>query len=100
MHLSPSQKRNRLPKKFPVGSTYVIEGRGGETGHLHVFSRYVLLPGGERINLGGDFAPPVRSRARRSRNNAKSRAAGPNRSRSSQTKKIVLRAGTTSRGRR
>ncbi len=56
MHLSSSVvSRARLPKRFPVGTTYVVEGRGGEDGDLRVFSRYVVLPGGERINLGVDF---------------------------------------------
>jgi len=32
MHLSLSRKANRLPKRFPVGTTYVVEGRGGEDG--------------------------------------------------------------------
>ncbi len=100
MHLSPSRKRNRLPKKFPIGATFIIEGRGGEKGHLRVFSRYVILPTGERIDLGGDFAKPVRSRARRPRNSAKSRTSGASRNRSAEPKKIALGAGTTGRGRR
>ncbi len=55
--------RIRLPKRFPVGTTYVVEGRGGEHGDLRVFSRYVVLPGGQRINLVddpcGNFAGPA-----------------------------------------
>lgn len=62
MHLSASHRPNgvskrgvpRLPRSFPVGTTYVVEGRGGEAGHLQVFSRYVVLPDGKRINLGPD----------------------------------------------
>jgi hypothetical protein len=100
MHLPASRKRNRLPKKFPVGATYVVEGRGGETGHLRVFSRYVVLPNGERINLGGDVARPVRSRARRSRNRSESRVSGPGGTRSARPKKIIAAAGTSGRGRR
>ena len=69
MHLSAGHKPNRLPKRFPVGTTYVVEGRGGEHGDLRVFSRYVVLPGGQRINLaddfGGNFAGPASPRARR-----------------------------------
>lgn len=69
MHLSASDKPNRLPKRFPVGTTYVVEGHGGEAGHLRVSSRYLVLPGGRRINLaddfGGTFAVPVPPRARR-----------------------------------
>jgi hypothetical protein len=43
-----------LPKRFPVGARYVVEGRGGEDGRLRVFSRYVVLPGGQRINIPSD----------------------------------------------
>jgi hypothetical protein len=32
----------------------VIEGRGGEDGGLRVFSRYVVLPSGQRINVPSD----------------------------------------------
>ncbi len=34
MHLSASRKPNHLPKQFPVGTTYVVEGRGGEDGAI------------------------------------------------------------------
>jgi len=54
MHLSLGRSVNKLPKQFPVGTTYVVEGRGGEDGNLRVFSRYVVLPDGQRINLGAD----------------------------------------------
>ena len=71
MHLSASHKPNRLPKRFPIGTTYVVEGRGGDEGHLRVFSRYVVLPGGRRINLaddfGGNFAGPASPRTTSSR---------------------------------
>ncbi|MGA9949837.1 MAG: hypothetical protein WBQ24_16430, partial [Xanthobacteraceae bacterium] len=67
MHLSLSRKTSRLPKRFPVGTTYVVEGRGGEDGNLCVFSRYVVLPNGQRINLGADFGGSAASRARRAR---------------------------------
>jgi hypothetical protein len=100
MHLPASRKRNRLPKKFPVGAIYVVEGRGGETGHLWVVSRYVVLPDGERINLGGDVARPVRSRARRARNRSESRASGAGHARSGGSKKNIAAGGTPGRGRR
>lgn len=56
MHLSASRSPSELPKQFPVGTTYVVEGRGGEAGNLRVFSRYVVLPDGQRINLTDDSA--------------------------------------------
>jgi hypothetical protein len=64
MHLPASRDSSHLPKHFPVGTTYVVEGRGGEDGHLRVFSRYVVLPGGQRINLAADFGGPASSRTR------------------------------------
>jgi hypothetical protein len=64
MQLSASRKPSRLPKRFPVGTTYVVEGRGGQDGHLRVFSRYLVLPGGRRINLAADFGGPASPRSR------------------------------------
>src|ERR1700675_1999861 len=51
MRLPVDRQSSPLPKRFPVGARYVVEGRGGEDGHLRVFSRYVVLPGGQRINV-------------------------------------------------
>src|SRR5580704_17166739 len=100
MHSGTGRKQSRLPKRFPVGTIYVVEGRGGENGHLRVFSRYLILPSGERINLGADSAKPARSRARRHVRNrgasrtAKSSAPSGGTSRSARAKKIMARAGT------
>jgi hypothetical protein len=55
MHLRASHKSSGLPKRFPVGATYVIEGRAGARGQLLVSSRYVVLPGGRRIDISADF---------------------------------------------
>jgi len=94
MRLSSSVRNGRLPRRFPVGTTYVVEGRGGEHGQLCVFSRYLLLPGGERINLASDFGPATaRGRADARKTNGKSAKA-----RSGRAKKILRRPGT-SRGR-
>src|ERR1700749_1570347 len=49
MQFSTDHSPSNLPKKFPIGTTYVVEGRGGEAGELQVYSRYVVLPGGRRI---------------------------------------------------
>jgi hypothetical protein len=106
MQLLASRKRARLPKRFPVGTTYVVEGRGGKDGHLRVYSRYVVLPSGERINLGGDFArpatPPVdrRARSRSASRTPKSQAAARRRSRTVRAKKNIAPAGTPRRHRR
>jgi hypothetical protein len=42
---APSNYRpSQLPRRFPVGATYVVEGVGGAEGHLRVI-------GGRRINI-------------------------------------------------
>jgi len=40
---------SRLPSRFPVGTRYVIEGRGG-----HVHLRYLEFPDGRQIKLPAD----------------------------------------------
>ena len=40
---------SRLPSRFPVGTRYVIEGRGG-----HVHLRYLEFPDGRQIQLPAD----------------------------------------------
>ncbi len=97
MHLSASRKSSRLPKRFPVGTTYVVEGRPGENGQLLVFSRFVVLPGGQRINVAADIgalaSPRSSGRRRKSR--------GPERSKFPwlRAKKILSGAGTTRQSR-
>ena len=91
MRLPIDRQSAPLPKRFPVGARYVVEGRGGENGHLRVVSRYVVLPGGQRINVPSDSGqPPGLSahapRHKRVRSRARPRMA---------TKKIMQRAGTT-----
>lgn len=109
MHLSRSRKQNRLPKRFPVGTTYVVEGIGGADGHLQVFSRFVVLPGGERINLGAEFsgrAAPRRHRSPPSQGTRAARAATKRRTARSKKilpavrKKIIAVPGTSRRSRR
>jgi hypothetical protein len=55
---SPKQRQLRtLPKSFPVGTVYVVEGRSGQSGRLRVSSRYLIIPGGGRIDFVGRPAP-------------------------------------------
>ena len=103
MHLSDSHNPRGLPKKFPIGTTYVVEGRGGEAGALQVYSRYVVLPGGKRINLVDDSkakaagpASPHPRRPGRARNGSQNGRKGPN----PRAKKITAGAGTPRQGRR
>ena len=46
------RQRDRLPACFPNGTKYVIEGRNGR-----IFSEYLELPGGRRIDLLPKRAP-------------------------------------------
>lgn len=98
MALSERHKLGRLPKRFPVGTTFVVEGRaiadGKNDENLRVFSRFVVLPGGRRIDLGGDAAAGTRSRRARSRSRQASTRA------SAGAKKIVGGRGTTLQQRR
>jgi hypothetical protein len=59
MNSSANGLPKHLPHRFPVGATYVVEGYGGEDGDLRVISRYVVLPGGRRINVPGAVCSPV-----------------------------------------
>ncbi len=99
MHLSLSRQTSRLPKRFPVGTTYVVEGHGGEDGNLRVFSRYVVLPNGQRINLGADLGSSAPSRARRPRVRAENSSQTSGKRREVTSKKIIAGSGT-SRGHR
>jgi hypothetical protein len=58
MNLLARRQPSRLPKRFPVGTTYVVEDRTGQNDGFRVFSRYVVLPSGARINVAGDFGSP------------------------------------------
>jgi hypothetical protein len=95
MNTPAERQSSRLPKQFPVGSTYVVEGHGGENGQLLVFSRYVVLPGGHRINVAADFGGPASPRSRgRSRRNNKSQPQNRSKSQPARAKKISLGTGT------
>jgi hypothetical protein len=95
MPFTVRHKLSRLPKRFPVGTTFVVEGRaiaanGKNSEHLRVFSRFVVLPGGRRIDLGGDATAVTRGRRARGRTR---QSAAPR----AGAKKIVSERGTTLR---
>jgi hypothetical protein len=72
MGSSTYRTSTRLPRRFPVGAKYVVEGYGGDEGNFRVIARYVVLPGGRRINVPADISsPPPRALAFRRRANAK-----------------------------
>jgi hypothetical protein len=70
-----------LPTRFPVGTRYVIEGRGGL-----ISLRYLEFPDGRKVDLPTDLAARSRSRARARRIGLAPRKRGP--------KKILNPAGT------
>jgi hypothetical protein len=92
MRLPIDRQSSPLPKRFPVGARYVVEGRGGENGHLRVVSRYVVLPGGQRINVPPDPGQPPGLSAPAPRHKRVRSRARPSRM---ATKKIMQKAGTT-----
>jgi hypothetical protein len=93
MSASTYRTPTRLPRRFPVGAKYVVEGYGGEEGNFRVIARYVVLPGGRRINVPPDIsAPQPRALAFRRRTNAKQSA--PKSQPVRNDKKIAARRGT------
>ena len=61
---------DRLPSRFPVGTRYVVEGRRGGEGRLHIHSRYLEFPDGRLVELPLDLAERTRSRRLHSRRGA------------------------------
>jgi len=53
---------SHLPGRFPVGTRYVVEGRGGPRGRLHIKSRYLEFPDGRHVDLPVDRPEWGRSR--------------------------------------
>jgi hypothetical protein len=64
---------DRLPSRFPVGTRYVVEGRSGGEGRLHIQSRYLEFPDGRHVALPLDLTERTRSRRLRSRRGAAGR---------------------------
>jgi hypothetical protein len=50
----------RLPRRFPVGTRYVIESRGGR-----IRLRYLEFPDGRKVDLPADLAARTKSHRRR-----------------------------------
>jgi hypothetical protein len=44
----------RIPKRVPVGTKYVIEGKSQGEGQVHVFSRTLVFPDGRCFELPSD----------------------------------------------
>jgi len=54
-----SSQSDRLPARFPVGTRYVVEGRGGARGRLRIRSRYLEFPDGKHVELPVDASRPA-----------------------------------------
>jgi hypothetical protein len=65
MHSRRIRQTGRLPRSFPAGAVYVVEGRGGQYGHLRISARYLIMPGGQRVDVLSTHGRPDRFRARR-----------------------------------
>jgi hypothetical protein len=94
MSLPIDRLSSRLPRRFPVGARYVVEGFGGEEGGLRVIARYVVLPGGQRINVPADLSRPTSPRALAFRRSANSKQSLTKGRASSRGKKFAPRRGT------
>jgi hypothetical protein len=85
---------NRLPERLPVGAIYVVEGFGGDEGNFRVIARYIVLPGGQRINVPADVSSPPAPRAVAFRRRASTKKSQPKSRATSRSKKIAARRGT------
>jgi hypothetical protein len=87
--------KSPLPRSFPVGAKYVVEGRGGKDGELRISRRYVVLPTGRRIDVSVD---PVLTAGQRvfaaRRNRGQRKATGHPNAPAAPAKKISVRRGT------
>jgi hypothetical protein len=106
MHLALRRKLRLLPKSFPIGTTYVVEGRvvdshGDEAGgQFQVFSRYVVLPSGRRINIGSNLGGPAVARGGSPRTRNQGTGRGQTKRRLAGAKKMMAGGGTSLRDRR
>jgi hypothetical protein len=94
MSLAIHRGSNGLPNRLPVGATYVVEGFGGAEGQLRVVARYVVLPGGQRINVPAEPAKAVVPRALAFRRRANAKRSQPKSRPAAGGKKITARRGT------
>jgi hypothetical protein len=95
MRLKTETRSHRLPKSFPAGAVYVVEGTGGDHGHLSVSARYVLMPGGKRIDVPAKPREEAAAPARRQLRLVSSGRPASRRKRfSRRLKKILAAAGT------
>lgn len=51
----------RIPKRVPVGTKYVVEGKSRGPGQVQIFSRYLMFPDGRCFQLPADAPAPATS---------------------------------------
>jgi len=98
MILPADRLSRRLPKRFPVGTKYVVEGRPGRHGELRMFQRYVVMPDGRRINVAAEPGCLPAAHAPIRRRNRGSRPA-PAKNGTSRSEKKIAASGTDGRKR-
>ncbi len=94
MDLPLGRLQGRLPQRFPVGASYVVEGYGGDDGDLRVIARYVVLPGGRRINVPADAAPTALRAIAFRRRSANAKRSQAKKHSAHRRKKFARRRGT------
>jgi len=94
MSVPTSHMVSRLPDRLPVGATYVVEGFGGDEGNFRVIARYIVMPGGYRINVPADLSSPPAARVLAFRRRASTKKSHPKNRAGSSSKKIPARRGT------
>ena len=83
-----------VPTRFPVGAKYVVEGFGGDEGNFRVIARYIVLPGGRRINVPADLLSPPAPRVLAFQRRANTKKSQLKTDSASRSKKIAARRGT------
>jgi|HubBroStandDraft_4_1064222.scaffolds.fasta_scaffold153494_1 hypothetical protein len=97
MALSTADRSASVPRRLPVGATYVVEGYGGGEGKLRVIARYLVLPDGNRINLRGELSQQASGsapRAQTARRRSHSKQSSPKRRSARAHEKFSARRGT------
>jgi hypothetical protein len=84
----------RVPRRLPIGTTYVVEGYGGGQGNLRVIARYLLMPDGHRINVPYSLSRPASPRTLAFRHNPHSKRSQAEGRSAGVGKKLAGRRGT------
>ena len=60
-----------LPREFPEGTRFVVEGRPDPDGKTRIVSRYLVFPDGRRVDVPAPSASAARLRPFRHRRTAR-----------------------------